>query len=320
MDTAYEGLAAPQTVRCPLCNSGHRRIAETVSGYHVNRCEGCELVFSEPIPSEQTLTQYYQGFKYSAPSATAFAHQSRYTRRGASHFLPKLEQILGHKIASALDFGGGVGFFSAAMSEHVPDVTLFDLDQQALDYAADHFPGQFAVARSPRAALGRKYDVILVNQVIEHARDAVVFLEQFLPALADDGCLIVTTPNNRTDDALYRPDIAYHYFRSVRGDHHRMVTDSWLCCDPPRHLYAFNAENLGRAAARAGLHSTLTETAYWQDDPYGQPKYAYKGWGGVKNSAHSVLWACTAISGQMARLFDQRHERGTTLISYMQRN
>ena len=106
-----------------------------------------------------------------------------------------------------LDFGGGVGFFSAATSEHVADVTLFDLDQQALDYAAEHFTGQFAIARSPATALRRKYDVILVNQVIEHARDAVVFLKQFLPALEVGGCLIVTTPNNRTDDALYRPDV-----------------------------------------------------------------------------------------------------------------
>ena len=98
-----------------------------------------------------------------------------------------------------------------------------------------------------------------------------------------------------------------------------MLTDSWLCCDPPRHLYAFNADNLGQVAARVGLNSTLTETAYWHCDPYGQPKYAYRGWGGVRSAAHSLLWAYTAVSGLLAELLDRRRERGTTLISYLAR-
>jgi hypothetical protein len=128
---------------------------------------------------------------------------------------------------------------------------------------------------------------------------------------------VVTTPNNKSDDVLYRPDIAIHYARSVRGSPMKLVTDSWLCCDPPRHLYAFNADNLMRVATRAGFDSAGVETAYWHEDPYGQPKYGYQGWTSPKRAAHSVLLAYTTVSGWLAKRLDRRQERGTTLICYL---
>ena len=41
---------APEASGCPICNGRPRRITQTRTGYQLNRCKDCALVFAHPIP------------------------------------------------------------------------------------------------------------------------------------------------------------------------------------------------------------------------------------------------------------------------------
>lgn len=305
---------------CTVCGGEARSIAKTKNGFDLLRCAECALVFCSPMPTPEELEAYYQGFSYSKPDDGEFARQVAYTEAGTRDAVREIEALPRRPIRKVLDFGGGLGFFANALSRHYPDVTLFDLDGHSRDFARERFAGRFRVFDTSEEALAGKYDLILLNQVIEHVPDPVGFLRSFKEAIEPGGVLVVTTPNNRTNDMFARPDVLIHYARSIRRNRTAalslLVKDSWLCCDPPRHLLAFDSGNLRLAAEAAGFGTLSTRTAYFDKDPYGQPKYTHRGLASVRSAGATVLYLLTRITTPVARLTDRARGKGTTLIGY----
>lgn len=310
-------------MNCTVCGGDAYHLVKTRNDYTVLRCRSCALVFCAPMPTPAELDAFYQGFAYSKPEEADLQRQIRYTRAGTAQISREVNGIVKRPIRRVLDFGGGLGFFADALARSYPEVTLFDLDSHARDFARERFPEAFRVVDTAKEALGATYDLILLNQVIEHVPDPVTFLRPFCDALEPGGVMVVTTPNNRSNDMVARPDVLVHYARAVRrpvaSATSLMLRDSWLCCDPPRHLYAFNGDNLKLIAKRAGFRSVRTATAYFDEDPLGQPKYRYAGFGSAKAAALTLLFYGTKISTPLLRLFDRSEQRGTTLIGYLSR-
>src|SRR5262249_58247376 len=75
--------------------------------------------------------------------------------------------------------------------------------------------------------------------------------------LAPGGLAIITTPNQQCKEFFFRP----HWFRAYLGMSRLGLLRSlvcflrrpWICCDPPRHLHAFNRGSLQRLLENAGL-------------------------------------------------------------------
>lgn len=305
---------------CTFCGGMTKQIATTKNGFDLLRCVECALVICSPMPTPAELDDYYQGFAYSKPEDSEFARQVAYTEAGTRRALQDLEALADRPIHKVLDFGGGLGFFANALSQHYSDVTLFDLDGQARDFARERFAGRFTVVDDAEAALHDTYDLILLNQVIEHVPDPVGFLRSFRSALKPGGVLVVTTPNNRSNDMFARPDVLLHYARRLKGGPAsallQLFRGSWLCCDPPRHLYAFNAKNLRAAAEAAGFEALPGTTAYFDTDPYGQPKYGCRGFGSARSAAMTLLYGLTKATMPLMHAIDRGRTRGTTLIGY----
>ena len=53
----------------------------------------------------------------------------------------------------------------------------------------------------------------------------------------------------------------------------RSLRDPWLCCDPPRHVFAFDVANLRSIVERAGLNSISVRSVYCIDDYYSPAKF-----------------------------------------------
>jgi SAM-dependent methyltransferase len=280
----------------------------------------CALVFCSPMPTLEDLAAYYQGFAYSKPDEKEFARQIAYTEAGTRSAVKEIGALTRRPICKVLDFGGGLGFFASAFSQHYPDVTLFDLDAQSRDFANCRFAGRFRVVDTAEEALSERYDLILLNQVIEHVPDPVAFLRSFRDALEPGGVMVVTTPNNETNDMFARPDVLLHYTRAVglspAAAVRLLAKDSWLCCDPPRHLFAFNGGNLRAAAEAAGFGSLKITTAYFDKDPYGQPKYRPFSLRSARSAAMGILHWVTAVATPVVRIGHLGKGKGTTLIGY----
>lgn len=306
-------------MQCPVCPANGYVIATSATDYHIARCESCRLVFVDPMPSEEELTKFYQGFTYALPSEDQLEQQRNFVVNGTDEFM-KTVRDLAPKAVSILDYGGGLGFFADALAKHFGHVTYFDLDDHARSYAHEKMDGHFAIAETGEEALAGRYDVILLNQVIEHIPDPIAFLAPFRRALNPGGVMIVTTPNNDSDDHWFRPDLLHHYLGTVALSSTRalgrLAQDSWLCCDPPRHLFAFNSDNLGTLMKRAGFDTLRSESIYFDRDPYGQPKYRWNGIGSPKKAALSILYLLSLVTAPWARLADRKHRRGSTLIGY----
>lgn len=304
---------------CIVCGSSSRSLAETVNGFGLLRCVQCRLVFCSPVPTQEELDAYYQGFAYARPTPSQFAEQVAYTEAGALRLLGEINELTQHPVRKMLDFGGGLGFFANAFAQHYPAVTLFDLDATARAFAREQFADRFRVVDKAKDAFADQYDLILLNQVIEHVPDPVTFLSYFRGVLAPGGLLIVTTPNNDAVDTLIRPDVIWHYARRLKFHPLKAVwllfSDSWVCCDPPRHLFAFNPLNLALLGQRAGFDGLRTSTSFFDEDALGQPKYSYRGFWTTRAALESFLFVISKFSARLGRLADPRRNRGSTLTA-----
>lgn len=56
------------TVVCRICGSHDSVKLINWDEYTIHLCNGCNLIFASPLPSDQTLFEYYQGFLYKIPS------------------------------------------------------------------------------------------------------------------------------------------------------------------------------------------------------------------------------------------------------------
>ena len=306
---------------CPICEGSGRFLAATKSGFDLVSCTMCGLVFSVPLPLPDELEAYYQGFTYARPSDHHLRTQIEYTEAGVDRVETLLRQLSGRPIQTVLDYGGGLGFFTYALHRQFPAVTHFDLDEKSREFAREQFEGPgIRIATTHEEALIARYDLILLNQVIEHVPNPIRLLESVARSLNPGGLLVVTTPNNRANDTFARPDVVWHYSRLLKAPIWRatmlLFARPWLCCDPPRHLYAFNQANLIKAGELAGLRAVDHSCASFLDDPFGQPKYRFSGVTSVRNTLNTALYLFTAITGRLARAIDRNGRRGSTLIVF----
>lgn len=103
---------------------------------------------------------------------------------------------LGHP--RILDFGCGTGTFTGMLS-HVGDVVGVELSPAAMRLAKTRMPGiDFRVGDIFEVGLQRSsFDVIVLQEVIEHVDDQAGLVSRCHDFLKDGGHLILTTPNKK---------------------------------------------------------------------------------------------------------------------------
>lgn len=100
--------------------------------------------------------------------------------------------------ASVLDAGCGSGLTGVLLGERGCRVTGVDIDEGAIAFARSVAPrGVFEVADLTRLELGRRFDVVICSEAIEHLetdRHEMV-LDRLLAHLAEPGMLLLTFPS-----------------------------------------------------------------------------------------------------------------------------
>jgi 2-polyprenyl-3-methyl-5-hydroxy-6-metoxy-1,4-benzoquinol methylase len=83
------------------------------------------------------------------------------------------------------------------------DLVGIDIDEQGIAYAAQ-FGVEIANNNCETMDLNRKFDVIVLSDVIEHLNAPVTATNNLMRHLSDDGCLLITTPNPTAFNTLLR--------------------------------------------------------------------------------------------------------------------
>jgi SAM-dependent methyltransferase len=216
------------------------------------------------MPDDAELVQFYQQFAFEKPH-----------REDVEHDVPAIEASLRHFIGVPqpgrnrfLDYGGGFGIYCKAARQLGWEPSLFDYDRGCLDYARSEMGVERAVDNLADFQ-GEQFDVIFGYHVIEHWNRIDDNVEALLALLAPGGRIVFATPHAESAEKWVRPYHVRKYASGLVARGERLPRallltlrlKSFLCWDPPRHLFAFSADSLREVGRRHGLEAGI-ETGY----------------------------------------------------------
>lgn len=220
------------------------------------RCGACQVLFIDPVPSDRLAEIYppnYYSFNYSKAS-WVFGVKRWLDRRFLKRWVSRLS---GDRLA-ALDIGGGVGWLLDVVRDvdpRVQETQVVDLDEAAAERARDNGHG-FFLGRIEDYHTERRFDLILMLNLIEHVADPVAVLRHAGRLLRPGGVILLQTPNyDCWDTRLFR-------------------RHNWAGFHTPRHWVLYTPESFMATARRAGLEPTrwwLTQGAsFWASSLLGR--------------------------------------------------
>ncbi|RIA44179.1 3-demethylubiquinone-9 3-methyltransferase [Hephaestia caeni] len=165
---------------------------------------------------------------------------------------------------TALDVGCGAGLLAEPLARLGAAVTGLDAAPENIAAAAAH-AGQSGLDIAYRAGelaalAGTRFDLVTCLEVIEHVADVAAFVRGLVDVLADDGLLIVSTPNRTARSKLTLITIGEGTGQIPRGTH------DWNKFITPDELAASLAEAGLRVIDRRGLALSPAKGFVLSDD------------------------------------------------------
>jgi 2-polyprenyl-3-methyl-5-hydroxy-6-metoxy-1,4-benzoquinol methylase len=240
---------------CPSCDipKSNPFLGAASTEFRLYKCGGCGLVSTHPMPDDERLLRFYQGFKFEPPAPATLVAEIEAVRVSLEGLCKGVER------RRFLDFGGGCGIYAAAARQLGFEVTLFDVDESGLAFAGTELGIVNRVNRFED--LSGEFEVVLSYHVIEHSNDLARDFKRLSELLAPEGRLIIATPNCESFEKYFMLPLFMNYVRRLRHAGVSRITslmqvlkpDSILCWDPPRHIYALSQRSLQALAKKHGL-------------------------------------------------------------------
>jgi SAM-dependent methyltransferase len=222
-DALYRFVAGPNG--CPACGSSSRSPMRRYSEVGLVRCRACGLIYTSRRPSDHELVDWYATYPVEDQiSSITVARLGELVRS----FEPY------RRLGTLLDVGAGSG--------HLLDAAACaGWSTHAVEYGPRQHERLTALGHDLHAPLleGRdlhdgSFDVVVLQEVIEHMRDPVHELREVARVLRPGGLLYVTCPN----------------FGSLSR---RLLGPRWRVVEYPEHLNYFTPSTLRSLTARCGF-------------------------------------------------------------------
>ncbi len=249
-------------LECPICCLEAHARYRWAFNRKLCHCPACGVLFSDPMPSPQEIDEFYQGFLYRRPDIVEI--DQLIVRKQA-----ELIRLFGDSIKAGrtfLDYGGGTGVATLAAAKLGLHVTFFEIDRQAVEFVQELTKGLPVSTCDTLSDLnGQRFDIIFVDNVIEHVREPRALIEQLYSRLAQGGQLIFKTPHARSTELLFHPAVSVgSYLRRVlqyNGVQKALSAAAFRpwSLDPPRHLYSFSPKSLMLLAEQVGVGETAID-------------------------------------------------------------
>lgn len=246
---------------CSFCG-GECRFSYNMGFSKVWKCNTCGTGQTFPMPSQEALTRFYDGFMFEA-------NVDLYERVKSS-FASFLEYLgVPQGGARMLDIGGGGGFHAKAFDElGYGEASYIDLDPEACRFARANGVSNVVCgnAENPDKIEG-EFDLVFARHLIEHLVDPVRFVERVSGYLAKGGQLVLLFPNGESREYLsvvvYTLRRLLVVLRSNRWNlsalFKAMGSDIQHGMAPPRHLWAISEKGISALCERNG-YSFRTDT------------------------------------------------------------
>jgi 2-polyprenyl-3-methyl-5-hydroxy-6-metoxy-1,4-benzoquinol methylase len=233
-------------VNCSFCQSSHVKKIFSKHGFSWVRCRQCGMVYVNPQLTEEAISNLYSS-TYSEKSASLEKKiQPQHLR-----ILKQLSKILGK--GKLLDVGCFKADFLNVAKSKDWEVYGTEISKHAIDYAKK----VYGIGVDKGSLLDIKYedsffDVVTMNDVIEHLHDPKAYVEKVAKIMKPGGVFYVGTPNfNSLSRVLF-------------GKHWGAVIFPW-------HLQYFSVRTLRRLLEQHGFKIKKVNTRnilLWLKDPY----------------------------------------------------
>jgi len=234
---------------CPLCGGKHFKPVtactdHVASGeqFEIWKCIDCGFAFTQDVPVEREMDQYYETSVYISHSDTQKGLINKVYHVVRTFMLRKkvrlIQRTSGLKKGSLLDIGTGTGYFPHAARKSGWDVQAIEKNEKASAFARAHFNLEVRGDGTLSTYDDRSFDVITMWHVMEHIEHLNELWETLYRLLKTRGILVVAVPNPASYDAnVYGP--------------------MWAAYDVPRHLWHFTPSTMQQMGVKHGF--ILTE-------------------------------------------------------------
>jgi SAM-dependent methyltransferase len=230
---------------CPLCDGVRLEHAFSAGGQRLVRCGGCALLMSDPQPSAAQLSAIYDAdYFLGAPTPEGRAQMAQLKSASARGYLRDLQRYRGPHGGRLLEVGCGTGDFLAEARAAGFDVAGVEVSADAAR-AARARVGEAAVRvgelEDVAGQLGT-FDVCVLWDVLEHARNPLHLLRTVRALLRPGGVLALATPSLDSWSA-------------------RLLGERWMEIKP-EHLFYFDRRTLQGALFRTGFEGVLVRPGW----------------------------------------------------------
>lgn len=179
-------------------------------------CVDCGYVFANPYYTEQSLKLFYENYYseiYGRSGSERSVFEGEYIN-SRTRIMPLIRQYF-RDYSSVLDYGCGYGGALIAFPDTWERVG-YDYDDVQLSFGRKY--GLDLRRIDSLGSLKKKFDVVMLNQVLEHVRDPIALLRSVQSLLKDDGILYIEVPGFETvirenfDPRLIFKNAHRHYF------------------------------------------------------------------------------------------------------------
>lgn len=213
---------------CLFCKSSNFKIITDTKQFQIIQCHDCSLTQTRLLDKKFGITNAL----YSSPTLARKHFETQ--REEFSGFAKDILDMLETKKGKLLDIGCGFGWVVAEAENRGFEAMGIDSSKVYTSLGKKTLKVRLLAVSLGAFRTTERFDVIILNHVLEHIKDPVKFLQKVRTLLNPEGEVLIACPNIRS--------LMFWLFK-----------ERWYGLQPAQHLSQFTPQTISMVVKKSGL-------------------------------------------------------------------